>query len=203
MSEGLANGDKNAGAEALTDLTRAQVNTRLSVEKGFALMLEAACEDFETMQRLISGELSIVSRRASRRDWRAAPCVQMALAKSFVFNLARARRICEHGASSLTVDRAERKRFLAATAEVLSVRNVNEHGFDVATDSPPSLHFHAEGGGCDETSLVIDGPDSILMGPLNLAHLHKPTDRMRQLAGFSALSERDRRGVGSRPAVSP
>jgi hypothetical protein len=180
------------------------VNTRVSVEKGFALMLETACEDFEIMQRLISGELSIVSRNVSRREWRAAPRIQMALAKSFVFNLVRARRICEHGASSLTVDRLERKRFLAATAEVPSVRNVNEHGFDVATDSPPTLHFQAEGGGFgDETSLGIGGLDRILMGPLNLARLYKPTDRMRQLAGFSALSERDRRGLSPRPAVSP
>jgi hypothetical protein len=170
------------------------VNTTLPIARGFALTLETACEDFEIMQRLISGELSVVSQ-GSKRDWRAAPRIQMALAKSFVFNLVRARRICEHGKSSLAVDRSERKRFLSATAEALRVRNVNEHGYDVATDSPPSLHFQVQGGGFgDETSLGILGPDSILMGPLNLVDLYTPTDRMRQLAGFSALRARDERG---------
>jgi hypothetical protein len=34
----------------------------------------------------------------------------------------------------------------------------------------------------------VRGPDKILMGPLNLVDLYGPTDRMRKLEGFSALT---------------
>jgi hypothetical protein len=39
----------------------------------------------------------------------------------------------------------------------------------------------------DETSLVIDGPEEILMGPLNLHAVYFATNRIPTLAGFSAL----------------
>jgi hypothetical protein len=86
----------------------------------------------------------------------------------------------------LKIDRQERKQFLARTSGALSVRDVNEHSFDPNTTSPPSLHSH-EGGFVDETAMVIDSPELVLMGPLNLFDLYGPTDRMRRLAGFMAL----------------
>ena len=166
------------------------MNTKSTAAAGFALMLETACEDFEIMQRLISGELAVVSQ-GSKRDVRASPRIQMALAKSFVFHVVRARRICEHSASSLAASRVERKRFMAATAGALSIRDVNEHGFESNTNSPPSLHFHDVAGGafCDETAMTVLGSKDILMGGLNLFDLYGPTDRMRKLAGFFALAK--------------
>jgi hypothetical protein len=101
----------------------------ISIATGFALMLETACEDFEILQRMIRHEIKLVSGNGIE-DHRAYPRIQMALAKSFLFNLGRAHRICEHGAGSLTIDRAERTRFLKATAAVVDVSDVNEHGFD-------------------------------------------------------------------------
>jgi hypothetical protein len=130
----------------------------------------------------------------------------MALAKSFVFYLVRARRICEHGAGNLTVNRTERSRFLNGTAAVVDVRDVNEHGFDAKSAkvmqrrtgsedgssrrkiSMPSLHTHTEECAIlDETSMIILGDKKILMGPLNLYDVYIPADRMRQLAGFKSL----------------
>jgi hypothetical protein len=157
------------------------------VATGFALMLETACEDFEIMRLLITGDLVVVPKGA-KPNYRASPRISMALAKSFIFYLVRARRICEHGAGLLAIDRTERKLFMATTAEALGVRDVNEHGFDPNTESEPSLHFHDD---CftDETAMAVLGPDRILMGPLNLSDLYGPTDRMRKYAGFSALAE--------------
>jgi hypothetical protein len=95
-------------------------------------MLESACEDFEILQRLIRREIKLVSG-SGLENHRAPARIQMALAKSFVFHVVRARRICEHGAGSLTVNRTKRKLFLKGTADVLRVRDVNEHGFDART----------------------------------------------------------------------
>lgn len=118
---------------------------------------------------------------------------RMALAKSFVFHIVRARRICEHGASSLKVDRIQRRAFMQDTAGVLSVRDVNEHGFDVGGAvrgklSKPSIHEHRnEGILVDETSMVVLGDQKIIMGTLNLYCLYVPTNIMRNLAGFMSL----------------
>jgi hypothetical protein len=48
------------------------------------------------------------------------------------------------------------------------------------------MHEH-EGGTLDETSMVILGPEKILMGPLNLYQAYLKVDRMRKIAGFSVL----------------
>ena len=162
-------------------------NPEVSTATGFALMLETACEDFEIMQRMIRHEIKLVSGNGIE-DYRAPMRIQMALAKSFLFNLVRARRICERGAGSLRIDRAERTRFLKATAAVVRVRDVNEHGFDGKKISKPSLHSHAkESAILDETAMIVLGDQNILMGPLNLYNVYIPTDRMRKLAGFSSL----------------
>ena len=89
--------------------------------KAFALLLEAACEEFEVLQLLIRNEIQVTfsqpgnaptDNRIMFRRARAGACIQMALAKSFVANVIRAHRICEDGAQYLTVDRGERRRFL-------------------------------------------------------------------------------------------
>ena len=176
-----------------------------SIAQGFALMLESACEDFEILQRMIRGELILVSG-SGLRDFRAPARIQMALAKSFLFHLVRARRICEHGAGSLKLDRLERTRLLKGTAAVVDVRDVNEHGFDAKTAedaqrrpdkaagsprskiSKPSMHSHEkESAILDETAMIVLGDQKILMGPLNLYDFYAPTDRMRKLAGFASL----------------
>jgi hypothetical protein len=176
-------------------------NPEISIATGFALMLETACEDFEILQRMIRHEITLASGNGIK-DHRAAPRIQMALAKSFLFNLVRAHRICEHGVGSLTIDRAERTRFLKATAAVVRVRDVNEHGFDAKAAvnvqrragssrvkiSKPSMHSHAkESAILDETAMVVLGDQKILMGPLNLYDFYIPMDRMRKLARFRSL----------------
>jgi len=168
-------------------------NPDVSIAEGFALMLETACEDFEIMRRLIRQETVLISS-SGNNDYRTIPRIQMALAKSFVFHVVRARRICEHGAGSLKIDSTERKLFLKATACVISVRDVNEHGFDAGSTlrgkiSKPSFHHHTKVGAIlDETAMVIHGDQAILMGPLNLYEIYIPTDRMRKLAGFTSLN---------------
>lgn len=90
----------------------------VSIPKAFAQMVDTACRDFELLQRLIRQEVKVVAANGER-DLHAAGAVGMALAKSFVFHVVRARRICEHGAGSLKLDRIERRRFLAATVRVV------------------------------------------------------------------------------------
>lgn len=164
----------------------------VTVGTSFALMLETACSDFEAMQRLVRRETRLVFDNG-REDLQGRARAQMALAKSFVFHVVRARRICEHGASSLAIDRNKRRSFLQDTAAVVSVRDVNEHGFDVGgaarrKSSKPTSHHHPdEDALVDETSMVVLGDRRILMGPLNLYDIYVPTDVMRKLAGFASL----------------
>jgi hypothetical protein len=171
--------------------------------KAFTLLLEAACEEFEVLQLLIRNEIQVTfsqpgnaptDNRIMFRRARAGACIQMALAKSFVANVIRAHRICEDGAQYLTVDRDERRRFLKTTPGVRQVRNVNEHGFDVSgnEESKPSMHHHEleslGSAAVDETSMIISGPEKILMGPLNLFDVYRAVARMRDLAGFASLA---------------
>jgi hypothetical protein len=147
-----------------------------STEEPFALMLETACEDFENLQDLVGGQLKVVAeqdktttdgneaRQNAFRALRAPARIQMALAKSFVFNSHRANRICQKNKAALALDRTERKLFLKATEPLKPVRDVNEHGFDGDGSVKPSMH-HQEGGALDETALVIDGREKISMGP--------------------------------------
>ena len=155
-------------------------------------MLETACRDFETMQRLIRRETRLVFENG-REDGMGRMSAQMALAKSFVFNVVRARRICGHGSGSLVVGRSQRRSFLQETAGALGVRDVNEHGFDSGgavrgKSARPSMHLHAaESAMVDETGLVILGDQKVLMGPINLYDIYVATDSMRKLAGFHSL----------------
>jgi hypothetical protein len=157
-------------------------------------MLETACRDFEAMQRLIRRETRLIFENG-REDVMGKASAQMALAKSFVFHVVRARRICEHGAGSLTVDRSQRRSFLKETAGVPGVRDVNEHGFDSGgavrgKSARASMHLHAhESAMVDETGLIILGDQKILMGPLNLYDIYIAVDSIRKLAGFSSLPQ--------------
>lgn len=159
-----------------------------SIATRFALLLETACEDFEVLQRLIKQETRLISRDGGI-DYRAASRIQMALAKSFIFNVVRARRICEHSQGCLAVDGLERTRFLKATAGALEVRDVNEHGYDTnGRISEPKMHSHAkESAILDETAMIVLGDRKILMGQLNLYDIYVPTDRIRGMAGFASL----------------
>jgi hypothetical protein len=165
----------------------------ISVAEGLALMLETACSDFETMQRLIRREARLLFANG-QEDLSGRAHAQMALAKSFVFHVVRARRICKHGAGSSTVDRLQRRTFLQTTAGVLSVRDVNEHGFDAGgamrgKTSRPAMHHHpVEDALVDETAMVVLSDQKILMGPVNLYDVYIPTDVMRKIAGFSSLN---------------
>ena len=142
----------------------------ISAEEAFALMIETACEDFENLQDLVSGQFKIVVAEDPQgaRAARAAPRIQMALAKSFVFNAHRANRICQKNKADLPLDRVERKLFLSATKPLAPVRDVNEHGFDGDGSTKPAMHPQEGGGAGDETSLITAGPQEILMGALNL-----------------------------------
>jgi hypothetical protein len=174
-----------------------------SPNQALALMLETACEDFENLQNLISGHLQVVAvphhpairsnqddPRKALHAPRASARIQMALAKSFVFNTHRANRICEKNAAALALDRLERQRFLKATDTVAVLRDVNEHGFDGGKrDVKPSMRFLADGGWMDETALVTASREKILMGAVNLYPVYLAVDRMRRLAGFDARRE--------------
>jgi hypothetical protein len=180
--------------------------SQISPAEAFALLLETACENFEILQDLVQGQLQVVTPEESKntpvtkedrqkafRAARAPARVQMALAKSFVFNAHRANRVCKLNKAALGLNRRERTRFFKATDPLDAVRDVNEHGFDGNGSVTPSLHAH-EGGMLDETSLVIDGPEKVLMGPLYLYEAYLAVDRMRKLAGFGALHEKRKKG---------
>lgn len=158
----------------------------LSPAHAFALLLEIACENFELMQAIIKQEIRIESS-----NMRASSCIQMALAKYFIANVFRARRICKDDKTYLAVDKLEQERFIESIPALPRVRNVNEHGYDVSNNrSKPSMHEHKlEGVILDETSLIVLGPEKILMGPINLFDLYHATERMRELAGFKSLKE--------------
>jgi hypothetical protein len=169
----------------------------VTLPRAFALLLDTACSEFEALRAIVSGEFRLTMSDLAPTDLshvgaapRALPTIRMALAKSFVSNAIRARRICEHGSNKLSINRIERKIFLNGLSHTNMVRNVNEHGFEIdAKDfTKPKLHFHASYGGyADETTLAIIGPDEILMGPINLCEVYRVVDRMRKVAGFASL----------------
>jgi len=162
----------------------------LQPQQAFALLLETACSEFETLQALVSGQISLVGPEALSVPVRAKATIQMALAKSFLFNANRANRVCFKNKPRLSLDRQEREDFLRATKSLGDVRDVNEHGYDGDPRSEknrPSMH-EQDGGFLDETSLVVLGPDKIFMGPLNLRDIFAAVARMRSVAGFSALA---------------
>jgi hypothetical protein len=167
-----------------------KVTAETSGADGFALMLETACRDFEVLIALVRNDFSITAADQFLA-MRARGAIRMALAKSLVFNAARAFRICERGAQNLNVPSDERKAFLAAMRPILDVRHVNEHGFDPrpgrrGKNSRPSMHFHHVANVIlDEVSLNILGEQRILMGPLNLADFYAPMKHMCALAGFA------------------
>ena len=181
----------------------------ISAAEAFALTLETACEDFENLLDLIDGDIKVVtsprdaamSNHKVHRLARAPLRIQMALAKSFLFNANRANRICWKNKAELALDRDERDHFLKTTKPLTAVRDVNEHGYDGDKRSAkhkPSLHLQESGTMGDETGLTIDGRDKILIGPLNLYTVYLAMERMRTLAGFNALHKREK----TNPAMS-
>lgn len=134
-------------------------------ELGFALVLEQACQAFETLQSMIAGRLPLggadPSSMEGMRYLRPRSTIQMALAHSFLFLSSRAYRICKHGKGTLGLPREERKQFLRDLEPIVDVRDVNEHGYDLNRKSGeeptrPSMHAHMENQyALDETSVVI------------------------------------------------
>jgi hypothetical protein len=174
------------------------MNEKVSDAEAFALMVETACEEFNVLNRLVRGEIRLVSDATGMP--RILMCIQMALAKSFVFHVARAYRICKSGSQFLSKYPSERKLFIKYldSIDLAEIRDVNEHGFDSGNparggrskDSTPSMHPHEVEGmkiAVDETSLMIfDG--KILIGAVNLYDVYPQVERMRQLAGYASLS---------------
>jgi hypothetical protein len=177
-----------------------------SAEESFALMLEIACQDFEVLQDLIRGRLQVVPASQDQTPAhavRAPASIRMALAKSFVFHARRANRICDRHKADLQLSRVQRKNFLNATKPLTAVRDVNEHGFDGDGKSTPQAHRN-KGVLIDETSMVINGAEEILMGPLNLYTVYPAVDRARRLAGFAALEKKKQVALARpRAAVHP
>jgi hypothetical protein len=168
------------------------MNEKVSDAEAFALMVETACEEFNVLNRLVRGEIRLVSDTTGMP--RILMCIQMALAKSFVFHVARAYRICKSGSQFLRKYPSERKLFIKYldSINLAGIRDVNEHGFDSGNparggrskDSTPSMHSHEVEGmkiAVDETSLMIF-PDRILMGPINLYDVYRNVETMRQIA---------------------
>lgn len=184
---------------------RPPVHPGVSPRRGFALVLESACSQFETLRSLIRGEVRCVSVVGNPFP-REASSINMALAQSFLFFSARAYKICEHGPDRLELPREVRKSFLRSLAPIVGVRDVNEHGFDLHSQSrgrtsKPSMHIHEEhSAALDETSLIILGESNILMGPLNLADVYVVVDGMRNVAGFRSLPAED---TGMPPTDAP
>lgn len=189
-------------------MNKSIADPEITPEEAFALILETACEDFENMLDLLDRELQVVvtppqqdaatstvqtdPMKFSRRA-RAPARIQMALAKSFLFNARRANRICEKNKAALALARAEREQFMNATKPLIPVRDVNEHGFDGdkrSEKNKPQMHDQ-DGARLDETALTVDGRDRILMGPLNLYTIYLAVNRMREIAGFQALHKRE------------
>ena len=76
-------------------------NPNIDTRRAFALLLETAGQQFEVLRSLIRQELLIASnqqpktRQDTFSEMRAQGCIQMALAKEFLFNAARAYRLCD------------------------------------------------------------------------------------------------------------
>ena len=167
-----------------------------TLDDDLAVLIEGACDAFEALKDTVSGTAKITGVHH-----RFLPTVQRALAQSFIFQTTRAYRMCKHAAGKLSLPRDDRKAFLRDVQEVVSVRDVNEHGSDQSRNrgsqiSRPSTHVHDEDGltaALDETSLIFLSEDKYLMGPLNLWDIFRPVLRLKQVAGFIALGHRQQK----------
>lgn len=67
----------------------------VTATQAFALIIEDACNQFEVLQGLLSGEIRVVGAHPGLelRITKHAGVIKMALAKSFLFNANRANRI--------------------------------------------------------------------------------------------------------------
>ena len=169
--------------------------------EGFALWIETACSEFEVVHGLLNADIRVVPSRersigsstktngiAMRPLSLIEATVRKALLRSFVFSVRRASRILEERSSEIPVPRIKRTKFLNLTRELAAVRDVNEHGFDKNGKSRPTIHtLDGNRFALDETSSVIQGLDSIFMGPVNLAKIYPLVKEMQTLAGFRTL----------------
>jgi hypothetical protein len=167
----------------------------------FAGQLELAHQQFRIMLALIEGELVIQTAEAPTHPTSecslpfAKPRIIQALAKEFIFHVNRIHRMCDHGKTILNIEESNRRAFLAAVKPIVGVRHVNEHGFDLnrgarGRTTRPVMHYHeADNAQIDETSLIILGPDKILIGPLNLVKIFHHIEVLRNKAGYSSFTQ--------------
>ena len=154
----------------------------------FALVLSLACKQFEIMDGLIQRELQIVSQGGEEESNRLVTV--MALAQSFVFNVSRAYRICQHGSQVLGAHPEQRKAFLRyiESRGLVDVRDVNEHGLDRSSSGKGRRRKRSEPDASDpigrlrewfaNTGLVLS-PD-IQLGPLPLRIVYQELKRVER-----------------------
>ena len=153
------------------------LNQPSNPEESLALELEAACENFEILQRIIRSEVQMISN-TGEKDLRAAFLCRMALARSFIYNTHRARRICIVGKkhNKLLLNDHLLDKFIEDTSPMALLRNSIEHGNDVDdgkrhNKASRSIHYHEDDDFLsiiiDENSLFIKNENNILAGPLN------------------------------------
>jgi hypothetical protein len=127
--------------------------------KNFALFIEMACDEFGLLNSLIKGKIQIVP--SDPRNLRAAGSIQMVLARSFIFDVARAYRICKHG-RFLQNHPNERRSFLGylEKIELVDIRDVRtstdskldiQRGEDVSAKLRLSVRTNWTGCGSEST----------------------------------------------------
>ncbi|GAD09168.1 hypothetical protein GFGA_1c1237 [Gluconobacter frateurii NBRC 103465] len=167
-----------------------------SLHDKLCIKLAAACEAYELMASLLSNEKLIVSSdgKVSRRSSSTAI---VALAKQFVFEAARAYRICEHAGNKIGIDKTENRIFRTNLSNLVRSRSVNEHWTDpvgLKDSSTPQEHtfkdvklpnFYAKEMTIDDTSVVMVS-GTIFFGSLKLEKDYVAVKKMNDLYGWKA-----------------
>ena len=135
------------------------------------------CKDLEVAISAASGKL-VLARVTGSNSADVVPELSQQVinvfGKSALFNAVRAVRILEHAADKVDLDRDARKAMLKSLKPFLKVRDANEHGHDPKGRKVEIATTHHEdiGVALDQVSMIVMGPEKILMGEVNLVDLY-------------------------------
>lgn len=171
------------------------VKQRKRIWEGLVMTVERACEEFEIIQEFQRGNMAI-ARKDQRLDYRSTSAICAALARSFLFDARRIERICNGSKNFNIINRYLRKEVCGTLKPFISVRDVNEHGYDPnkldGDKNTPKMHVSVDGFGVlDETSFIFCGAEMVLMGPINMYDAYIIIKRLNKEVNYENMQKFD------------
>ncbi|WP_429956100.1 hypothetical protein ACQW08_04575 [Gluconobacter japonicus] len=160
--------------------------TEVSTYDKFCIKLDEACKCYEMMKSIISREY-VITDRDHNEILGAGSTIAISLAKEFIFEAARAYRICEHSWNLMGINKIDMKIFITSLQNLIRSRDVNEHWTDsvnIKQKSRPQKHKVGEINVDDTSFIIING--NLSFGNLELDKYYRAVKKMNDLYGWKA-----------------